>query len=147
MYSYEKFPRQGHCCAAIGSDIYMFGLDNTRIKVAAPLWKLTTINGLFEWDTINTNNSNVPSPRSGHCAWAYGQQVWIFGGFGVSPTIGFLNDHGDFASHLLLELGFNNQVLYYDPSNYMWTNATCSGNVPSPRQHASLRTDFGCMEE
>ena len=139
-YSFEIFPSRGHCCVAIGSDIYMYGLNNFHIRGAsftAPLWKLTKINGFFEWDTINTNNSsNVPSLRKNHCAWEYGDKVWIFGGFGVSPALGYLNDQGDFAPGTR-ELGWNNQVLYYDPSNYTWTNALCSGNVPSPRQCAS----------
>ena len=140
-YSFEIFPSRGHCCVAIGSDIYMYGSDNFQIMDApltAPLWKLTRINGSFEWDTININNSsNVPSPRRNHCAWEYGDKVWIFAGFGASPALGFLNDQGDFAPSWMTEWGWNNQVLYYDPSNNTWTNAACSGNVPSPRQNAS----------
>ena len=136
-----KFPRRGHSSVAIEADIYMFGSDYSyKHYTAAPLWKLPS-NGSFEWDTTDTNNDKaVPSPRSDHCAWEYAEKLWIFGGYGVSPARGFLNDHGDFKRHFTNfyhSLGWNNQVLCYNPSIQTWTNVQCSGGFPSPRAHSS----------
>ena len=138
-----KFPRKGHCSVTIQSDIYMFGSDYSHsTRTAAPLWKLTRINGSFEWDIIHTNDDDmmVPSPRSDHCAWEYAEKLWIFGGYGASPALGFLNDHGNFEpkDQFWTDFGWNNQVLCYNLSIQTWANVICSGDVPVPRAHSSV---------
>ena len=80
------------------------------------------------------DQAQTPSPRQYHCAWEYGEKMWVFGGYGLPPT-GYLNDHGNFVPYLQPSglPGVNNQLLWYDPSTGTWTNVKYSGEVPSPR--------------
>ena len=134
----EQIPlRRDQCGVAIQSEIYFFGGYDYHHM----LWKLTrSPNGSFEWNTINIGHYKIsPSLRYGHCGLEYGNQMWIFAGYGHSP-VRFLNDHGDFTRKQLrnlTNLGWNNQLLCFDPPRQTWQNVECFGDVPSPRAFAS----------
>ena len=56
-------------------------------------------------------------------------KMWVFGGYGTAPSLGFLNEHeGGIGS-------FTNQLLCYDPFKNAWTNPKCIGDEPWPREH------------
>ena len=124
----------GQTGVVIGTDVYVLGGYNDV------LWKLIrNANGSYVWSVIRTDNqTNAPSPRYCHCAWAYGEKMWVFGGYGPSP-VGYLNDHGDFDLWNTFNAygpGANNQLLSFDPSTKTWTNVECFGDIPSPRDCA-----------
>ena len=121
---------------AIGTIIYMFGADNER---AGTVLKLTNANGSFKLNRHHTKKrSKCPSPRHDHCSWEYGDKMWIFGGYGESPEC-YLNDHGDFVedSAVSTSLGWNNQLLHFDPAIQAWENVACFGHVPPPQSLTS----------
>ena len=92
----------------------------------------------FSWGEVTIRKA--PSQRYCPTGWAYAEKVWIFGGYGPSPTaFGHLNDCADFLpSRHYGNQGFNNQLICFDPTNQEWTNVNCSGTVPSPRyRHSS----------
>lgn len=100
------------------------------------LWKVTqNTDGAFDWNRVCMTKKEMPSPRYGQSCWEYEDKMWIFGGNGESP-IGYLNNHGEFAGTGVY--GENNQLLSYDPSKQTWKNVECSGEVPSPRERASV---------
>ena len=116
----------GASAVAIGTDVYMFGSN-----VSNNVWRLT-INEkrCFTWTKIPKKaKSKTPSPREGHSAWEYMGKMWVFGGGGLPPCYGFLNEHGDGTGII------NNQLLCYDPFNNAWANPKCFGDVPCPREH------------
>ena len=91
------------------------------------LWKLThEENGCFAWKLINQKFGKVPSPRSGHTAWAYKGNLWVFGGQGYTSDW-YLHDHGEFDGVC------NNQLLQFSTVSEVWTNPKCHGEVPKPR--------------
>ena len=87
------------------------------------------------------NNKGEPLSRdsaSSQCVWEYGDKMWIFDGYGISPD-GYFSDRRDFAGvSESQDAGWNNQLVYFDPYNHGWKNAACFGDVPSPRAHASV---------
>ena len=127
------------CIVPIGAVMYSYGGGSTFSDV----YKVTQdMDGAFDWTMIYMKKKQKPSPRFGHCGWEYGDKMWIFGGWGLSP-VGYLNDYGDFhgefaASGSFGRFGVNNQLLSYDPSKRSWMNMECSGEIPSPRKYASL---------
>ena len=129
----------GASAVAIGTDVYMFGgrdLYMSGTHVSNDLWQLTiNKNRCFTWTKMPQKvKSETPSPRRGHSGWVYMEKMWIFGGCGISPSLGFLNEHGDETG----VFNINNQLLCYDPCNNTWTNPKCFGDVPCPRiQHAT----------
>ena len=117
---------------AIGPVIYMFGVG----FVLCSFWKLTqSTDGSFDWNQIRMQNQKRPSPRKYHCAWAYEDKMWIFGGHGKHP-FGYLNHDEDFEGEGSWQW-INNQLFSYDPSVEEWTSIKCSGKIPSPRYSAS----------
>ena len=95
------------------------------------MWTLTRISdGSFAWDEIvTTSNKDAPSPRCFYTGWEYSGNLWIFGGYGLSP-VGYLNECGDFDASTFR----NNQLLCFNSSCNEWTNPECTGPVPSPRE-------------
>ena len=135
----KYLPVNDHQCGVeIKSDIYMFG----GFSHASMLWKLArSADDSFAWNRIEFKGcKKTPSLRKGHSVWEYNENMWIFGGFGVSPA-GYINDHGDFAITTAslngTDYGCNNQLLSYDPVIQTWTNVPCSGDVPAPQSDAS----------
>ena len=135
----EKMPETRGCCAvAVEADVYIFGgLNGPQM-----LWKLTwnTITDSFELTAVQIKkHTKVASPRAFPCGWEYRRKMWIFGGFGPSPTLqsqSYLNDYGDFVNSVV-NLGYNNQLLSFDPFTQTWKNVVCFGDVPSPRADPS----------
>ena len=123
----------------IGGTIYTFGgmsIDDggRAMNERNELWTFKrTEKGGFTWSCIKPQcKEESPSPRYRHTGWEYEGKLWIFGGKGQSPE-GYLNYNGD-----ILEYGYNNQLLCYDPNTQKWTNPQSFGDVPSPRaDHAS----------
>ena len=119
---------------AIGTDVYQFGGSCLGGGYSNDLWRLTiNKNSYFTWTKMPENaKSQTPSNRFRHSAWEYKGKMWVFGGNGISPSQGFLNEHGDLINP------YNNQLLCYDPCSNTWSNPKCLGTVPSPRQlHAT----------
>ena len=137
-------PRTRHACAvAVGTDIYKFGgFQDGRNAwgVTNALWKLTTSpEGCFNWGAVTfQRNSKLPSPRQCSSAWEYANCLWVFGGYDIDkngsprPLAKYLNSHGIFQPGF--GVTFNNQLLCYDPSDHLWMNPQCFGEVPSPRE-------------
>ena len=124
----EKFRTSA---VAIGTDVYMFGG-----WVSNYFWRLNiNKNRCFTWTKMPEKaKSETPSPREGHSAWEYVEKLWIFGGCKISPSRGFLKEHGDDPNTGT----FKNQLLCYDPGNNTWKNPKCFGDVPCPRiRHAT----------
>ena len=123
---------EGPTGVVIGTDVYLFGSHYN-----SKLWKLTrNRNASFEWSKIHiADQTKVPSPRTDHCAWEHGGEMWVFGGYGPAP-IDYLNDHGNFI-YLSRLFGVNSQLFSYSPTTGRWTNVKCSGEVPSPRDKLS----------
>ena len=113
----------GECTAvAIESDIYIFGTDINRTDInhssKSLLWKLTRFpDGSFEWNIIHDDDFKgmLPLPRICHCAWEYGNKMWIWGGSSIG-----------------------NELLCFDPSLQAWSTLPCSGDIPSSGAGASL---------
>ena len=125
---------RGASAVAIGTDVYKFGGWCPECGYSNDLWRLTiNKNSYFTWTKMPENAKlETPSKRLGHSAWEYQGKMWVFGGIGIPPSQGFLNEHGDLISRC------NNQLLYYDPCSNTWSNPKCLGAVPSPRkQHAT----------
>ena len=124
----KKFPfTSDQRSVAIDSDIFMFGGHDSK----SDLWKLTRRTGdVFDWNIIGIEDLKRPSPRVSHCMWQHGNKMWVYGGFGVPPADGYLNDHGDFTRSVDA-LGCNNQLLSFDPTTETWENMACSGDLPS----------------
>ena len=135
------------CVVAIGTDIYIYYSALTNMTKPSK-WQPNTLAMLsisektsFVWNEIQIKDiTKTPSMRTDYSGWNYKDKLWIFGGFGVSP-VGYLNHHGEFAAlfwnTIDLHVGSNNQVLYFDPVLYEWTNPACFGTVPSPRRFHS----------
>ena len=122
----------GECIYILETYNYYLNDDNRN-----DVWQLTqNSHGCFSWDKIMVTPGNrKPSPRMSYSCWEYTGDMWIFGGYG-RPLDGYLNDHGDFVS--VAGIGFNNQLLQFNPVRKEWTNAKVVGDVPSPRaNHAS----------
>ena len=136
-------PTAGACAVRVGEAVYMFG--GIRLNKAPGLsayyndvWQLgRSQDGLFFWCKIKIiDSAKMPSPRVDHSGWEYDGMVWTFGGHG-DPSVGFLNDHGDFTDHNPL-VTFNNQLLCFNPSSDEWMVLKCFGSVPRPRsQHST----------
>ena len=121
----------------IGTYVHiMCGLIGEHFKKNM-LWNLRlNANRSCAWGLMHIDKqAQVPSPRIRHCAWAHGEKMWVFGGWGPSP-VNYLNDYGDFE---LCEgsYGTNNQLLSFHPPTKTWTNAKCFGDIPSPLRMAS----------
>ena len=115
---------------AIGTDVFVFG----GLSLSNFVWRLTINKSKHFTLTKMPENakSETPSERYGHSAWVYMGQMWVFGGKGMCPSQGYLNEHGDVNRDL------NNQLLCYNPCNNVWSNPKCFGAVPSPREsHAT----------
>ena len=124
----------GTSAVAIGSDVFMFGGICPVLNSWNHLWRLTiNKNRYFRWTKIPEKaKAKTPSERYGHSAWEYKGKMWVFGGRGIPPSQGFLNEHGDFIK------SYNNQLVCYDPCSNTWTNPKCLGAVSSPRgKHAT----------
>ena len=122
------------CGVAIGTEVYLFGGHIPKYM----FWKLikcTDPHVPFDWEAIYVkDNGNMPSPRTGHCAWEHDRKLWIFGGYGPSPN-DYLHKHGEFKlDHFW---GWNNQLLSYSPCMKTWNNVECIGEVPEPQSQAS----------
>ena len=128
------------CAVAIKEDVFVFGGYNFSLSTwSTELWKLSkSSKGSFTWSTVITYmyNIKVPSPRCSHSGWTYSGKLWIFAGFGPSLA-GYLNDYGEFLQ-FLNDVGYNNQLLSFNPSSKEWATLQCSGSIPLPRaSHAS----------
>ena len=123
-----------HCGVAIGKDIYMFG----GLDLYSLLLKLTrNVDSSFTWSIINMEDpGKTPCPRTNHCGWEHGKKLWIFGGRTRSSPVGYLNNYGDF--HRGLSYWITNQLICYNPSTQTWRDVQCFGNVPLPRNYASV---------
>ena len=115
---------------------------NSSIQVTNCTWKLSgTAQQGFKWSEIkNKDNRCAPSPRKMHGAWEYKHKLWIFGGRGI-PLDGYLNDADANFRHAG-NLGYNDQLLYFDPSLVKWRNPKCHGAVPPP-ELCRYFTQFG----
>ena len=122
----------GVCGIAIGQDIYVYGCQDRQNM--ATIWTLTRDRkGCFSWREVLVNKP--PSNRRHMAGWEYEKKSWLFGGFGKSPAdFGSLNDFVNFDL-AIMNRGYNNQLICFDPSSKEWTNLRCSGAVPSPRSH------------
>lgn len=92
-----------YCTAvAIESEVYVFGPGITPDSMNSLLWELTRCpDGSFKWSKIHDDlTKGMPPPRICHCAWEYGQKMWIFGG----------------ANDSVVDLAVGNELLYFDPS-------------------------------
>ena len=116
-------------CTCFGGHMY------AERRPTNTLWKLAADpQELFVWSEIQmTNKENTPSPRYCHTGWKYAEKLWTFGGDGAgNSSAGFLHKYGDF------DLGYNNQLLCFNPSAEEWANPQCYGRVPEPRgEHAT----------
>ena len=121
------------CAVAIGPHIYMFGGIHSG-SVTNDLWTLSRMSeGCFNWSKIEfQDHVKLPSPRERHSGWQYAECLWVFGGYGA-PSIGYLNDHEDFANLGFNNQQLNNQLLCYNPLSHSWTNPPCFGATPSPQ--------------
>ena len=128
------------CGVAIGDDVYMHG-GITAKAITTALWKLARTTNGINWEEIKFKHKHLtPSNRCSHTGWEYGGKMWIFGGYGASFHNGFLADHGDMSLNTNGIGGYNNQVLYFNPTKQKWTNAVCQGEIPSARAlHAVSR--------
>ena len=137
--SLENPPFSGAVAAAIDKTIYIFGgSDSKGYHDRNSVWRLSrTKEGCFTWSAYKPQiKSKSPSPRHAHTGWSYAGRLWIFAGYGPSPTIGYLNDNGDIGGSFINVM--NNQLLCFDPKGKKWTNPKCLGSIPTPRKdHAS----------
>ena len=127
------------CAVAIKDHVFLFGgYCLSRDTGSNEIWKLSkSSEGLFSWRKVITENMKVPSPRACHSGWTYSEKLYIFGGLGLS-TDEYLNDHDEFVQHPDINIGYNNQLLCFNPSGKEWVNLNHSGSIPSPRAgHAS----------
>ena len=118
------------CGVTIGPVVYMFGGG----YVTSDLWEVSqSTDGPFDWNKLCMQKQKMPSPRCHHTGWLYADKMWIFGGYG-KPPVGYLNHHGDFEKRTE-RLGANNHLIFYDPSEQIWKNMECLGDIPSPRYY------------
>ena len=117
------------CAIVIGQVIYMFGgYHQPNIIFTSRLWTLskTEPEGEFAWCEVEFQNEVLfPSPRAKHCGWEYKEKLWVFGGVGPSPA-GYLDNYFNFKM-CERQIGYNNQLLCFDPSSKKWTDIKCSG--------------------
>jgi hypothetical protein len=65
------------------------------------------------WTQILRTTYSLPTPRNGHCSLIFNNVIWIFGGYGSTPSL--LND------------------VWYSGSGYTWNQATASAAWPARR--------------
>ena len=130
------------CAVVIKGAIYMFGgwVPPDPSHYTNAVWKLTiTPEQCFKWRKCMARiEKKTPSPRQCHSTWEYKGKLWTFGGHGPSLE-NYLNDHGDFSSHMEIHgYGQNNQLLCYNLLSEDWRNLKPSGTIPEPCScHAS----------
>ena len=114
----KTFPQDVHICCNQRRDILLYRSSVVEVDPRRK-WLLC-------WKPIHEKYGKVPSLRLGHTAWAYKENLWIFGGCGeISDQ--FLHDHGEF------EGPYTNQLLQFSTVSEAWTNPQYYGTVPKPR--------------
>ncbi len=102
----------------LGRDLFVFGgyrsridptdeLGGVEVEVTNEVWQLTyDADGRLIWVNLSkTNKAKTPSPRFGHVMWAYGNNVWSFGGRGK-------------------------ELLQYNVLTKKWSDVVSTGDIP-----------------
>lgn len=129
--------RIGASAVAINKCMYMFGgmiLSGLDGIVTNELWKLSKQGGGFEWQCLTTNSMpHEPAPRMEHAAWAYRDDMWVFGG-AVRDSRGYLSNGEECVVHD----DVTDQLLRYETLHGRWRCVDATGRPPNPRKrHAA----------
>ncbi|RIB16112.1 hypothetical protein C2G38_1536638 [Gigaspora rosea] len=125
----------GHSISLIGSVVYMFGgqngikhfnemiifdlkvlkLQRKRSRLSKFSLNRASTSG-SHWNHIisNKHDNSIPSCRSGHTACVYKDKIYIFGGSNGEKCF--------------------NDTWCYDTSNSTWSELSCTGFIPVPRE-------------
>ncbi|KIP12569.1 hypothetical protein PHLGIDRAFT_97993 [Phlebiopsis gigantea 11061_1 CR5-6] len=124
VYGPSPVGRYGHAVSMVGSKFYMFGgqVDGEFLN---DLWvfDLNSLRTQAQWDLVEpAEGSPKPAQRTGHVCVSYGEKIILFGGT-------------DCQYHY-------NDTWVFDTVTRMWSELTCIGFIPSPREgHAAAVVD------
>ncbi|EKM49887.1 uncharacterized protein PHACADRAFT_214403 [Phanerochaete carnosa HHB-10118-sp] len=124
VYGPAPIGRYGHAVAMVGSKFFMFGgqVDGEFLN---DLWAfdLHSLRTKAVWKKVElAEGSPRPAQRTGHICVPYGEKIVLFGGT-------------DYQFHY-------NDTWIFDISTRTWSELTCIGFIPSPREgHAAAIVD------
>ncbi|GJE87566.1 hypothetical protein PsYK624_036490 [Phanerochaete sordida] len=124
VYGPGPVGRYGHAVTMVGSKFYMFGgqVDGEFLN---DLWAfdLNSLRTKAMWEPVEpAEGSPKPAHRTGHICVSYGEKIILFGGT-------------DCQYHY-------NDTWIFDTNTRMWSELTCIGFIPSPREgHAAAVVD------
>ncbi|KAK9829964.1 hypothetical protein WJX72_008920 [[Myrmecia] bisecta] len=110
-------PRGGHACAAVGSQVVVFGGADRSPTPYNDLWVLNTEGGKYEWRCVMASNTaGTPvRPRTGATMTAVDDKVYVYGG--QDPVSGICYD----------------DLLMLDTASWQWSPVEVEGGKPPPR--------------
>ncbi|BFZ07916.1 hypothetical protein BsWGS_10955 [Bradybaena similaris] len=131
--------RSGACSVLVWPFWYIF-CGHTVEGNVNDMYRLDLINLI--WQQVLVKGPLI-SPRDKASAWAYGNRIYCFGGFGVIPY-SYLWDRSmnAFSEEDLSGRGWNNQLLYFDTEKSEWVDVKCQGPKPTERAaHSAVVVD------
>ncbi|OBZ78636.1 Tip elongation aberrant protein 1 [Grifola frondosa] len=124
VYGPSPVGRYGHAVTMVGSKFYIFGgqVDGEFLN---DLWAfdLNSLRTKATWELVEpVEGSPRPPKRTSHICVTYGEKIYLFGGT-------------DCQYHY-------NDTWVFDTTNNTWSELTCIGFIPSPREgHAAALVD------
>ncbi|XP_076463390.1 kelch domain-containing protein 2-like [Babylonia areolata] len=130
----------GGCCGVLFPYMYLFCGHCDGEGHSSTVRRLDLRD--FVWHTVQVKGP-VISPRDKAASWVYKDKLYCFGGYGPDPRLTGLFEHGqgDYAHEEWEYIGWNNQLVIFDPSTNEWSSQkyTNPHTVPSPRAaHAAV---------
>ncbi|KAL1697536.1 hypothetical protein GGG16DRAFT_107453 [Schizophyllum commune] len=115
--------RYGHAATMVGSRFFVFG-GQVDTQFMNDLWSfdLNSLRTRAQWELCEPTSGEKPPERTGHICITHGEKLYIFGGT-------------DGQYHY-------NDTWSYDTTTRQWSELTCIGFIPSPREgHSAAVVD------
>lgn len=115
--------RYGHAATMVGSRFFVFG-GQVDTQFMNDLWSfdLNSLRTRAQWELCEPTTAERPPERTGHVCVTFGEKVFVFGGT-------------DGQYHY-------NDTWSYDTNTHQWSELTCIGFIPSPREgHSAALVD------